>query len=108
MKNRCSTEIIDTMLCSIRSGAKKTRIMYDARLSYNQLMRYLTLVEDRGLLRYDQESELYLMTQRGVQFMSAYDEIRQLVSGMEVEERVPEEIQMSPLILANKVGIQNY
>ena len=47
MKYRSSTEIIDSMLRSIRSGATKTHIMYRAYMSYSQLKEYLKLLEER-------------------------------------------------------------
>ncbi len=81
MKYRSSTEIIDTILRSLDSGATRTRIMYKAYLSYSQLKEYLALLQDRQLLKYEEGSQVYTITEKGLRFMNAYDDIRELVSG---------------------------
>ena len=85
MKYRSSTEIIDTILRSLDSGATRTRIMYKAYLSYSQLKEYLSLLQDKHLLKYEEGSQVYIITDKGLRFMNAYDEIRELVSGSEEE-----------------------
>jgi predicted transcriptional regulator len=79
MKYRGSTEIIDAILRSVRAGATKTHIMYRAYLSYAQLKGYLGLLEQRNLVTYDAASSLYKLTEKGMQFMNAYDQIHELV-----------------------------
>jgi predicted transcriptional regulator len=79
MKYRSSTEIIDSMLRSIRSGATKTHIMYRAYMSYSQLKEYLKLLEESSLIKYDATSQLYLLTEKGLKFMNAYEKINELV-----------------------------
>jgi predicted transcriptional regulator len=81
MKYRSSTEIIDTILRSLDSGATRTRIMYKAYLSYSQLKEYLSLLQDKQLLKYEEGSQIYTITEKGLRFMNAYDDIRELVSG---------------------------
>ena len=85
MKYRSSTEIIDTILRSLDSGVTRTRIMYKAYLSYSQLKEYLSLLQDRQLLKYEEGSQIYTITEKGLRFMNAYDQIRELVSGNEEE-----------------------
>jgi predicted transcriptional regulator len=85
MKYRSSTEIIDTILRSLDSGATRTRIMYKAYLSYSQLKEYLSLLQDRQLLKYEEGSQIYTITEKGLRFMNAYDDIRELVSGTDEE-----------------------
>jgi len=79
MKYRSSTEIIDSMLRSIRSGATKTHIMYRAYMSYSQLKEYLKLLEERQLIRIEPGSQLYMLTEKGLKFMNAYEKINELV-----------------------------
>ena len=79
MKYRSSTEIIDSILHSIDAGATKTHIMYRAYLSYSQLKEYLKLLQDRELIRYEDGSQMYLLTERGLRFINVYEEIKQLV-----------------------------
>lgn len=79
MKYRSSTEIIDSMLRSIRAGATKTHIMYRAYMSYSQLKEYLKLLEEKQLIKYEPGSQLYVLTDKGLRFMNAYDKINELV-----------------------------
>ena len=79
MKYRSSTEIIDSMLRSIRSGATKTHIMYRAYMSYSQLKEYLKLLEERQLIKCEPGSQLYVLTEKGLKFMNAYEKINELV-----------------------------
>ncbi|MDA4130977.1 MAG: winged helix-turn-helix domain-containing protein [Thaumarchaeota archaeon] len=79
MKYRSSTEIIDSMLRSIKTGATKTQIMYKAYMSYSQLQGYLKLLQERDLIQYEQGSQLYRITERGLRFIDAYDQISELV-----------------------------
>jgi predicted transcriptional regulator len=89
MKYRGSTEIIDSMLRSIGSGATKTHIMYRAYLSFSQLTGYLSLLEERGLIFYQKESHLYRMTEKGLQFMTAFEKICELIPTAEERNETP-------------------
>jgi len=97
MKYRSSTEIIDDILRSLDSGTTRTRIMYKAYLSYSQLREYLSLLVERRLLRYDEGLQIYTITERGIRFMNAYDEIRELVSGSAIEEEL-----LQPKLISNR------
>ena len=79
MKYRSRTEIIDSMLRSIKTGATKTQIMYRAYMSYAQLKEYLMLLEGRQLIAFQPESQLYILTEKGLRFMEACDRIHELV-----------------------------
>ena len=59
--------------------------MYKAYLSYTQLKEYLALLEARQLIKYDEGSQTYTITEKGLRFINAYDEIRDLVTGSEIE-----------------------
>jgi predicted transcriptional regulator len=67
------------MLRSIKSGVPKTHIMYSAFLSYKQLEDYLPILEERGLVNYEEYSHLFQITEKGVRYMNVYDELRELV-----------------------------
>jgi predicted transcriptional regulator len=84
MKYRSSTEIIDNILESIGSGATKTHIMYGAFLSYSQLCEYLGLLQKRDLIRLEEGTRLYLITEKGLEFMIAFQEIKELVAPAKV------------------------
>ena len=83
MKYRSRTEIIAMILQSSNSGSTKTKIMYKAYLSYAQLKEYLSFLEENNLIRYEEGTQLYKVTQKGHQFLHAYGEINELVSPSE-------------------------
>ena len=70
-KYRDRLEIIADILSVIRDGAKKTRVMYQANLSYTLLSRYLTEVLDAGLVSVDNEGH-YRLTRRGHSFLDRF------------------------------------
>ena len=97
MKYRGSTEIIDSMLRSIKSGATKTHIMYKAYLSYVQLKEYLKLLQERELINYEEGSRLYTITEKGLRFMNAYDKISELVPSIEERNSLLQDGKKTPL-----------
>ena len=80
MKYRSRTEIAATILESVRCGTTKTKIMYKAYLSYTQLKEYLKFLQDKELMEYEEGSQVYRITDKGVQFLRAFEEITNLVS----------------------------
>lgn len=80
MKYRSRTEIAATILDSVRSGTSKTKIMYKAYLSYTQMKEYLKFLQDKGLMEYEEGSQIYRITGNGIQFLRAYEEITNLVT----------------------------
>lgn len=104
MKYRSSTEIIDSMLESIKSGASKTRIMYSAYMSFSQLKEYLKLLQERELIIYEEGSQLYRLTEKGLRFMNAYDEIKELVSTTDERNAAIEKSAKQKRMTATKTG----
>lgn len=80
MKYRSRTEIVATILESIRAGSTKTKIMYRAYLSYSQMKEYLQFLLKSNLMEYESGSQIYRITDKGIQFLRAYEEISGLVS----------------------------
>jgi predicted transcriptional regulator len=80
VKYRSRTEIVAMILQSARIGATKTKIMYKAYLSYTQLKEYLKFLQDNNLIKYEEGTSIYRVTEKGRHFLHAYDEISDLVS----------------------------
>jgi predicted transcriptional regulator len=80
MKYRSRSEIIAMILQAANKGATKTRIMYGAYLSYAQLKEYLEFLQGKDLLRYEEGTQLYRLTEKGLQFLRAFDQISEMVS----------------------------
>ena len=72
-KYRSRLQIIADVLSVVREGAKKTRIMYQANLSYKLLTRYLEDVLDAGLVRGGND-DCYELTQKGREFLARFDD----------------------------------
>jgi predicted transcriptional regulator len=80
MKYRSRTEIVAMILDSAIAGATKTKIMYKAFLSYNQLKEYLSYMAENDLIRYEEGTQLYRITDKGRKYIQVYTEIDEMVS----------------------------
>ncbi|HEV2193221.1 MAG TPA: winged helix-turn-helix domain-containing protein [Nitrosopumilaceae archaeon] len=78
MKYRSRTEIIAMMLESARSGATKTKMMYKAYLSYAQVMEYLNHLQQNDLLAYEEGTQLYRPTEKGLKFLSLSNDLNEM------------------------------
>ena len=75
MKNRSEIEIMASIL---RSATKdweyKTTIMNNAMVSHSQLIRYLAIAVERGLVNYSDNSGLYRTTEAGQVYLGKYEQ----------------------------------
>ena len=77
MKYRSRTDIVGSILKSANGGrANKTKIMYKAFLSFEQLKEYLTVLQEKGLIEYEERQKTYRTTTKGIRLL-------QLVKNME-------------------------
>ena len=79
MKNRSRTEIISNILNAANGGATKTKIMYKAFLSYSQLKEYLSILVENNLIESQEETQIYKTTDKGLNLLKMYNEIRELL-----------------------------
>ena len=88
-KHRTKLTILANILSVIDSdsGAKKTRIMYKAYLSYGLLIRYLKEVQDARLVTCGEE-KCYKLTQKGKNFLKKFNEYKdiKLPSGVDSKD----------------------
>ena len=80
MKNRSEVEIMASLL---RSASKKweykTTIMNTAALSHSQLVRYLDIAVQKGLVEYSEISGLYKTTEEGMRYLDKYMQLLRLL-----------------------------
>jgi predicted transcriptional regulator len=76
LKYRSRPEIIAEMLQSAVGGATKTRLMYGAFLSHNQMMEYLKFLLDKNMIAQIGDGNRYAPTEKGLQFLRMYDSIK--------------------------------
>ena len=86
-KYRDRLDIIADILEVVRDGARKTRIMYMANLSYTLLTRYLTDVIDMDLVRID-DGKTYELTDKGSNFLRKFNSYRK--RQVKIEEQLSE------------------
>ena len=80
LKYRSRGEILSNLLRVVASGkATKTRLMYGAYLSYTQIEEYMDYVLQQGLISQVSQTNLYQLTEKGMQYLNLSDEMSHLV-----------------------------
>jgi predicted transcriptional regulator len=80
METRSRTEIVSNILDATNGGgATKTKIMYIAFLSYNQVHEYLSILIENNLIEYLDGIHTYKTTEKGLYFLKMHNEIRKLL-----------------------------
>jgi hypothetical protein len=60
----------------------KTRIMYDANITFKQFGTYATLLKSRGLLSH--EENRYITTTKGLQFIRAFTQLQNTIDDLSI------------------------
>ena len=82
MGNRSRTEIVAMILdAANEGGTTKTKIMYIAFLSYNQLNEYLSILIENNLIEYLDGTNKFKTTEKGLFFLKMHNESRELLPG---------------------------
>ena len=79
MKYRSRTEIVSNILEATNGGVTKTKIMYKAFLSYNQLREYLSILIENNLLEYLDGTQTYKTTEKGLNLLKIHNEMGELL-----------------------------
>ena len=85
MGNRSRTEIVSNILDAANGGATKTKIMYKAFISYNQLKEYLSLLIENNLVEYLDGTKTFKTTEKGLFFLKVHNEIGELLHQTTIE-----------------------
>ena len=84
--HRTSLQILADILAVVRGGAKKTRIMYQANLSFRLLERYLRYALDTELVSAPcSGDDCYKITPKGYAFLEEYSKFS--MRSMQLEEQ---------------------
>src|SRR5712691_3540928 len=89
MRYRSRAEIIATLLKAGVRGASKTKLMYGAMLSYEQLQAYMKFTQEKGLIAQDGELPRYKTTAKGMRFLERYSKIGHLLTPDEKAVQLP-------------------
>ena len=80
MKYRSNIEVMAQILQVANGGnASKTKILYQALLSSNQLKEHLVRLTEKDLLRYDGNTRTFKTTERGLRFLQIYCHIENMI-----------------------------
>ena len=79
MNNRSRTEIVAMILEIANGGASKTKIMYNAYLSYNQLKNYLSILIENNSIEYFEGTKTYKTTEKGLNLLTIHNEMAELL-----------------------------
>ena len=77
-KKRNSIEIAADVLDVTKHGARKTRIMYGANLSYELLQEYLAALIEKGLIEKRDESGIFHLSSKGSRFLEEFNKLKRL------------------------------
>ena len=92
MKNRSRIDIISEILEAANGGGvTRTKIMYKALLSYAQMKDHLMLLTEKDLLRYDQDTQTFKATEKGLRFLQIYNQIDDIIKAKQQQQ--PQEQQ---------------
>ena len=70
---------MSNILDAANGGITKTKIMYFAFLSYNQLNEYLSVLIENNLIEYLDGTHTFKTTEKGLNYLNVYNEIRKLL-----------------------------
>ena len=75
------------ILESATGGAvTKTKIMYSAFLSYQQLNEYLTTLQENDLIEYKEGERAYRTTEKGMQLLQLSNKIDELTPAIRTQK----------------------
>jgi predicted transcriptional regulator len=79
MKYRSRTDIVGSILKASNGGrANKTKIMYKAFLSFEQLKEYLIVLQEKGLIEYEEGQKTYRTTTKGMRLLQIVNNMEEL------------------------------
>ena len=81
-RRRSDIEIIADMLVVGENGAGKTKIMYNANMSYTQIQKYLGYLVGQGLIekiRIGNPAATYQVTESGLKLLQLINSVKEML-----------------------------
>jgi predicted transcriptional regulator len=66
------------------SGAARTRIMYNANLSHDQMKHYLRILTENYFLYYNLHTQRFKTTEKGLKVIEAYKRIDDMIKPQQI------------------------
>ena len=84
MNYRSRDDIVSVILDAANGGGlTKTKIMYQAYLSHDQMKEYLTELTETGLLNYDADTRQFKTTEKGLRFLDTFNQISDVMKAQQ-------------------------
>ena len=81
MKNRSRLEIKAKIIETIgENGAIQSKIMYNVYLSFLQMKKYLDTLQNKNLITFDANVQIYKLTDKGKRFLVLYRKMTESVT----------------------------
>jgi predicted transcriptional regulator len=80
MNYRSRDDIVSVILDAANGGGlTKTKIMYQAYLSHDQMKEYLSVLIENDLLGYDVYTRKFKTTEKGLRFLDTYGQMDDMI-----------------------------
>jgi predicted transcriptional regulator len=70
---------VGNILDAANGGTTKTKLMYKAYISYNQLKEYLTILIENNLIEHIDGTQTFKTTEKGLMYLKMYNAIGELL-----------------------------
>lgn len=90
-KKRTKEELIASILDGAKNGATKTKIMYSAYLSYDQLLKYMDYALQCELIILNGDN-IYSITAKGKVFLKNFQELQKMESNVVQKREILESL----------------
>jgi predicted transcriptional regulator len=88
VKYRSRSDIVGLLLNAANvGGATKTKLMYSAFISFNQLREYLSLLVDNGLIQYEEGKHTYRTTEKGMRLLNIQNKMDEVAPIIYISEK---------------------
>ena len=89
MKYRSKINIISQILEAANgSNATRSKIAYKAFLNYYQLKEYLMLLTEKGLLCYNEDTQTFKTTEKGLRFLDTYNQMDDMIKEPQPQQQM--------------------
>ena len=92
MANRTIMEVTAQILEIAKEGEIKTRIVYGAYMSWNQLKEYLSALTKGRLIEYIREEQKYRANKKGMEYLITRDKLNAMTSSVTITAAATKEI----------------
>ena len=88
MKYRSRSDIIGLLLNAANGGrATKTKLMYSAFISFNQLREYVSFLVENGLIQYEEGKHTYRTTEKGMRLLNIQNKMDEVAPIIYISEK---------------------